>query len=96
MGKEAVSYPLLNPSRGSYETAPPNKTKYPDEQGNAHNIEGILKELCGRDATDCKVVDSPFDDARDKELKDVNDKQRKEAKKDNTPFFYKVGFKNAV
>jgi hypothetical protein len=96
MGKEAVSYSLLNPSRGSYETAPPNKPKYPDQQGDTHNIQGILEEFCGCDATDCKVIDSPFDDARDKELKDVNHKQGKKAKKDNSSFFYKVGFKNAV
>ena len=96
MEKEAVSYPLLHPSRGSYKTAPPHKAKYANQQGNAYNVQGIPKEICGRDATDRKVIHSPFDDARDKELEDVNHKQRKKAKKDNSPFFHKVGFKNAV
>jgi hypothetical protein len=96
MEKEAVSYPLLHPSRGSNKTAPPNKSKYTDQQGNAHNIEGIPKELWGSDAIECKVIDSPFDDARDKELEDINHKQGKKAEKDNSLSLYKVGFKNAV
>jgi len=96
MGKESVSYPFFHTPGGPYETPPPNKAKYPDQQGNAYDVEGIPKELCGLDAIDCKVIHSPFDDARDKELKDVNYKQGEKAEKDNGPSFYKVGFKNAV
>ncbi len=82
MEKESVPYPLLYPPRGPDQAPAPDKAKYTDQQGYTDYIEGITKELCGCDATDCEVINSPFDDARDKELKDVNYKQGEKAEKD--------------
>jgi hypothetical protein len=96
MEEEPISYPLFHSPGCSYETSAPEKAEYSDQQGHGNHIESIAKKRGCRSSAGGQVIYSPLDDARDEELKHVNDKQGKEAKGNCEPLFHKVRFDKAV
>jgi hypothetical protein len=80
MGKEAVPQGFFDLPRRAKEKVSPEEAGHSDKESNPQKVECISKEVGRCDGSYGEIVNSPFDDAGDDELEEVNNNQRGQAK----------------
>jgi len=96
MEKEAVPQCPLYPPGSSQKEVSPDIPKAANAQGEEKDLQSIENELGRRDAARGKIVNGIFDDPRNEELENIDDKEGDQSRKESPTVLPKIILKGLI
>ena len=83
MGEEAVSQCLFHPTGRAQKEIPPDIPKSADTQSEEKYLSCVKEETGGRYPSPGQIINGMFDNPRDEELENIDDKQGEQSDEDS-------------